>query len=263
MLTVSRAGVLAIRAGFIILVFLGVALLIGLSKAILPESFLGGAIRYGVGVLLIFHALDFSKRIGEPGGWLNRVLADRAREVKPASVLMTDAAGLDTQDIDDDYFAKVAKEMNQDFTDEGPWAKACALAQGDESKQKSLYVELRARKLLGEHEAERKRVREKNDAKQHLLKEAVNVARLPEQLKRLHTWRWFTQITWFLSSGVWSEHLEDNGIDPGDIWVLYMMIGFVVIHLLFKWRKNHLMKGQPKHQNVSTTSADHQNESAH
>ena len=69
MAMVNRTRILIIRAGIMILAFLGIAFLLVISKAILPEGFIGGFIRYGIGVWLFFRAwdfaLDFSVRHGE------------------------------------------------------------------------------------------------------------------------------------------------------------------------------------------------------
>ena len=49
--------------------------------------------------------------------------------------------------IDDKYFAAASDEILQGTQVRGLWAKALALAEGDEKKQKAIYVRLRAKQM--------------------------------------------------------------------------------------------------------------------
>jgi len=49
--------------------------------------------------------------------------------------------------IDDEFFATASDEILQGTQVKGLWAKALALADGDEKKQKAIYVRLRAKKM--------------------------------------------------------------------------------------------------------------------
>lgn len=256
--TVSRTGVLAIRAGIIILAFFGCALLWVLSEPILPQTILGSGLRVGLCAWLLLHASDFSRRIGEPGGWLNRVLTHRARQVNPASVPMADAASIETQDIDEKHFAQVAQEMRRDFMDDGPRAKACALAQGDESRQMSLYVELRARKLFKEHEAEVRRVHDEDELNRKISQEAAGKLHQPEQEKRRRQLGFCAALVTFCGMVAPGIALSDfdHAIELGNLLIGVFYVGWVVIVVMWLknrlWWNNRQFPNLPKHQREST-----------
>lgn len=258
MLTVSRTGILAIRAGIIIFAFFGCALLWALTQPILPPTFLGSGLRVGVCAWLLLHAWGFSMRIGEPGGWLNRVLTDRAHQVNPGSVPMADATSMATQDIDEKYFAQVAQEMKQDFLDEGPYAKACALAQGDELRQKSSYVELRARKLFKEHEAEVSRVYEADELNRKISQEAAGKLHQPEQEKRRRRLGFCAAVVTFCGMAAPGIALSDfdHASELGNLLIGVFYVGWVVIVVMWwknrLWWKNLPPQGLPKQQHGST-----------
>ena len=264
MLSVSSIGILFIRSGIIILAFFGCALLWVLSEPILPQSFLSSGLRVGVCAWLLLHAWDFSMRIGKPGGWLNRVLTDRAHQVNSGSVPMADASSLKTQDIDEKYFAQVAQEMRQDFMDDGPWVKACALAQGDELRQKSFYVELRARKLFKDHEAEVRRVHDADELNRKISQEAAHKLHRPEEAKRRRRLGFCAGIVTFcgmVAPGIGHSDF-DYAFELQNLLIGVFYVGWVIIVVMWwknrLWWKNHLLPGQPKHENVSTESVDHQ-----
>ena len=52
-------------------------------------------------------------------------------------------------EIDNRYFEQANKEMEEENQDQGLWIKSLTLAEGDKSKQKSIYLKLRAIELDG------------------------------------------------------------------------------------------------------------------
>ena len=258
MRTVSSIGILVFRSGIMILALFGCALLWVLSEPILPRSILGSGLLVGVCAWLLLHAWEFSKRVGNPGGWLNRVLTVRVHKVNPASVSMADAAGLKTRDIDEDYFAQVAQELKQDFMDDGPWAKACALAQGDDSRQKSFYVELRARKLFKEHVVELRRARDAEKLNRKTLREDARKLSQPEQDERRRRLGICAALITFCGLAAPSIGASDfeHAFELRNLLIGVFYVGWVIIGVTWwrnrLWWKNQSLPGQKKQQNVST-----------
>ena len=263
MVAMNRTGILIIRAGVIILALFGISLLLVLSEPFLT-GLIGGAIRAVACFSLFIYAWDFSKRIGEPGGWLNRAPKTGGHQANPTPDRMTNAASLKTQDIDESYFGQVAQEMKQDHRDEGLWTKAYALAQGDRSRRKSLYVEMRARKLFGEHETEVRRAQEDREAEvrfnhdvdvsnRKILRQLENrTHRQREKPLNPHFWRSRSQaciawviIIWFVLMPV----LAATGISATDellgafFWL--SLAGFFVIPFLIKAAQKPFTKELP------------------
>jgi len=177
---------------------------------------------------------------------------------------MADAARIKTEDIDEKFFAQVAQEMRRDFMVDGPWAKACALAQGDESIQKSLYVELRARKLFQEHEAEVSRVHDAEILNRKILQEAAGKLRKPEQAKHRRRLGFCAALVTFcgmVAPGI--AHSDfDYALELANLLIGVFYVGWVLIVVVWwrnrLWWKNRLPQRLPKQKDVSTKSVDRQ-----
>ena len=50
-------------------------------------------------------------------------------------------------EVDNKYFEQANKEIEEGSQNQGLWLKSLSLAEGDENKQKSLYIKLRALEL--------------------------------------------------------------------------------------------------------------------
>ena len=50
-------------------------------------------------------------------------------------------------EIDNKYFEQANKEIEEGSQNQGLWLKSLSLVEGDENKQKSLYIKLRALEL--------------------------------------------------------------------------------------------------------------------
>ena len=177
---------------------------------------------------------------------------------------MSDAAGIKTQDIDEKYFAQVAREMRQDFMDDGPWAKACAVAEGDESKQKSLYVEYRARKLFQKHEAEVRRAHDADELNRKISQEAAGKLRQPEQAKRRRRLGFCAALVTFCGMVAPGVSLSDfdSATELGNLLIGVFYVGWIVIIVMWwknrLWWKTYLPQDRPKQQQASTEPSDHQ-----
>ncbi len=117
-----KAGILLLRAGFILLTFFVIALLWAVSEAFLPKGILGGAIRVTASFALIYLACDFSMQLGERGGLLHRAPRDKGQA---------------------------------DQEDQALWAKLFAMADGPENRKQAIDIRLRAKRLQRELEEER------------------------------------------------------------------------------------------------------------
>ena len=179
-------------------------------------------------------------------------------------MLMADAARIKTEDIDEKYFAQVAQEMRQDSMVDGPWAKACALAQGDESRQKSLYVELRARKLFQEHEAEVSQAHDAEILNRKILQEAAGKLHQPERAKHRRRLGFCAALVTFcgmVAPGITHSDF-DYAVELANLLIGVFYVGWVLIAVVWwknrLWWKNLLPQGLSKQQHISTKPVDRQ-----
>ena len=128
MAMMNRGRLLLIRSGIIILAFFGIAFLWLVSDAILPESRLVKVLLGTWSVALFFLFWDFSMRLGEPGGLLNRTPRD------------------------DWGFDSVTAELEADQRDEEIWAEVFARADGAEARREAIDIRLMAKRLKREAE---------------------------------------------------------------------------------------------------------------
>ncbi len=57
----------------------------------------------------------------------------------------------DTEQIDDQFYAEVADELDRGYKDKAAYAKSIAQSEGDEAKATSLYIKIRAEALQEEY----------------------------------------------------------------------------------------------------------------
>lgn len=96
MARMNKAGILLVRAGFILLAFFVIALLWALSEAVLPGGILGGAIRGVVSVALFYIAWEISMHLGELQELMKRAPRDKGHADQPDQALWTELfAGAD------------------------------------------------------------------------------------------------------------------------------------------------------------------------
>ena len=125
MATMIRARLLLIRSGIIILAFFGTAFLWLVFDAILPDNLFVNVLFGAWSIALFFLFLDFSMRLDQPGGLLNRSTKDYW------------------------VFDSAAAELEADQQDASLWTKVFAGANGAEARREAIYIRLLAKRQNG------------------------------------------------------------------------------------------------------------------
>ncbi len=122
MATMNRARLLLIRSGIIILAFFGIAFLWLVFDVILPENLLVNVLLGAWSIALFFVFWDFSMRLDQPGGLLNRATKD------------------------DWVFDSATAELEADQQDASLWTKVFAGANGAEARREAIHIRLMAKR---------------------------------------------------------------------------------------------------------------------
>ena len=125
MATMNRARLLLIRSGIIILAFFGIAFLWLVFDTILPENLLVNVLLGAWSIALFFLFWDFSMRLDQLGGLLNRAAKD------------------------DWVFDSAAAKLEADQQDASLWTKVFAGANGAEARREAINIRLLAKRRNG------------------------------------------------------------------------------------------------------------------
>ena len=132
--------------------------MLGLLSPNVANAAAGGAVvvtvlmlAYGVG-LLIYWAVKKAQKAAEPKVKHLRktTLPKVGKFAAKTGAAISNRGKTDEEkvlEIEDEYFEAAANEISQNTPSKGLWLKSLALAEGDETKQKAIYIRLRAKQL--------------------------------------------------------------------------------------------------------------------
>jgi hypothetical protein len=192
-------GIMAILLRWTILVisFCFIALIYAISKEIFPPNIIVGMIRGGLLVFFMFFIWDKTKNIGEKGKYYNnskklefQVSSNKEmtkdenespKNIKEKLIIYPNSnpSNILKNDITvnkNELYEQIWREIEENKTDIGLWAKCFASCEGDENKTKALYVNKRVVDLKTDLEKqfiEKQRKERKKNEKEATLKMSI------------------------------------------------------------------------------------------